>query len=233
MSPPRRPASCARSWPAARRRPCARRTRCPPRTTSRPRSPETGIEVRARRGEDADAYAAHVAALAAARPQITIDDGADLISAIHAAGGAALDELHGRDGGDDDGPAPRAPAGGRRQARLPGARGQRGALRARLQRPPRHGPVRARRNPAGDQPAARRPDGRRGGLRLDRAGHRTARAGRRCRRGGVRGRPDVGARGAHGRLRGDAGARRGRARRRVHHGHGLALASCGASTSSA
>jgi adenosylhomocysteinase len=54
-----------------------------------------GIEVRARRGEDGDAFAAHVAALAGAGPQITIDDGADLVSAIHAAGGAALEELTG------------------------------------------------------------------------------------------------------------------------------------------
>jgi adenosylhomocysteinase len=54
-----------------------------------------GIEVRARRDEDLDAYAAHVAALAGARPQITIDDGADLVSAVHAAGGDALKELVG------------------------------------------------------------------------------------------------------------------------------------------
>ena len=86
-----------------------------------------GIEVRARRGEDADAYAAHVAALAAARPQITIDDGADLVSAIHARGGRRARRADRRHRGDDDGPAPRAPAGGRGPARLPGARGQRGA----------------------------------------------------------------------------------------------------------
>jgi len=45
-----------------------------------------GAEVRAVRGEDADAYVGNVAALAAADPQITIDDGADLITFLHAAG---------------------------------------------------------------------------------------------------------------------------------------------------
>ena len=42
-----------------------------------------GAEVRAVRGEDADAYAANVAALVAAGPQITLDDGADLLTVLH------------------------------------------------------------------------------------------------------------------------------------------------------
>src|SRR4051812_35788180 len=42
-----------------------------------------GAEVRAVRGEDADAYAANVAALVAGEPQVTIDDGADLITVLH------------------------------------------------------------------------------------------------------------------------------------------------------
>src|SRR3954454_14413946 len=45
-----------------------------------------GAEVHAVRGEDADAYVANVAALVAAEPQVTIDDGADLITILHAAG---------------------------------------------------------------------------------------------------------------------------------------------------
>src|SRR3954453_18351570 len=45
-----------------------------------------GAEGPAVRGEDADAYVANVAALAAAEPQVTIDDGADLITILHAAG---------------------------------------------------------------------------------------------------------------------------------------------------
>jgi adenosylhomocysteinase len=46
---------------------------------------QEGAEVHAVRGEDADAYARHVATLVAARPQITLDDGADLLTVAHAA----------------------------------------------------------------------------------------------------------------------------------------------------
>src|SRR4051812_7006672 len=45
----------------------------------------SGSEVHARRGEDADAWAAHVAAVVARAPRITLDDGADLLSALHLA----------------------------------------------------------------------------------------------------------------------------------------------------
>src|SRR3954447_19600076 len=42
-----------------------------------------GAEVHAVRGEDTDAYVANVTALVAGDPQVTIDDGADLISVVH------------------------------------------------------------------------------------------------------------------------------------------------------
>jgi adenosylhomocysteinase len=45
-----------------------------------------GVEVHAIHGEDMDAWAAHVVAVAAGGPQITLDDGADLITALHAQG---------------------------------------------------------------------------------------------------------------------------------------------------
>ena len=41
-------------------------------------------EVHAVNGEDMDAWAAHVAAVVASGPQVTLDDGADLVTAIHA-----------------------------------------------------------------------------------------------------------------------------------------------------
>jgi adenosylhomocysteinase len=41
------------------------------------------VEVRARRGEDIDSYAAHVSALIESGPQITLDDGADLMVTAH------------------------------------------------------------------------------------------------------------------------------------------------------
>jgi adenosylhomocysteinase len=42
------------------------------------------VDVHAVRGEDADAYAAHVIALVSQAPHVTLDDGADLLSALHA-----------------------------------------------------------------------------------------------------------------------------------------------------
>lgn len=45
-----------------------------------------GATVQARRGEGPDDYARHIGALVKSRPQITLDDGADLISTLHAAG---------------------------------------------------------------------------------------------------------------------------------------------------
>jgi len=47
---------------------------------------EDGVEVHAIHGEDMDAWAAHVVAVAAGEPQITLDDGADLVTALHAQG---------------------------------------------------------------------------------------------------------------------------------------------------
>lgn len=43
-----------------------------------------GVGVYAVRGEDADAYAAHVVGLATRAPHVTLDDGADLLSVLHA-----------------------------------------------------------------------------------------------------------------------------------------------------
>src|SRR5450631_4102890 len=54
-----------------------------------------GLEVRAIRGVSLDLYAEHVTALLARGPQVTIDDGADLMVTLHATGGERLDELIG------------------------------------------------------------------------------------------------------------------------------------------
>jgi adenosylhomocysteinase len=53
------------------------------------------IEVRAIRGEDLDAYVRHVVALLDRNPQVTIDDGADLLVTAHARGGELVDGLIG------------------------------------------------------------------------------------------------------------------------------------------
>jgi adenosylhomocysteinase len=54
-----------------------------------------GVEVRAVHGEDLDTYADHVKALLAGAPQITIDDGADLLVTAHEEGGEAIAALLG------------------------------------------------------------------------------------------------------------------------------------------
>jgi adenosylhomocysteinase len=59
----------------------------------------TGAEVHAVRGEDADAWAAHVAAVVERAPRITLDDGADLLTALH---GARPDLLDGLLGGTEE-----------------------------------------------------------------------------------------------------------------------------------
>jgi len=53
------------------------------------------IEVHAVRGDDADAWAARVAAVVARGPRITLDDGADLLTALHLARPDLLDGLRG------------------------------------------------------------------------------------------------------------------------------------------
>jgi adenosylhomocysteinase len=56
---------------------------------------EHAAEVRAVRGEDLDTYAGHVRALLDTSPQVTIDDGADLLMTAHETGGALLEGLIG------------------------------------------------------------------------------------------------------------------------------------------
>src|SRR5919109_380762 len=54
-----------------------------------------GSDVHAVRGDDAEAWAARVAAVVARGPRITLDDGADLLSALHLARPDLLDGLLG------------------------------------------------------------------------------------------------------------------------------------------
>jgi len=106
-----------------------------------------GAEVYGERGEDRAAYARHLERLVAGRPQILVDDGAELIVTAHAPPKPIAAQLIGGDRGDDDRPRASALDGGRRRAALPGPGRQRDADRARLQRPLRHGPVGDRRDP--------------------------------------------------------------------------------------
>jgi adenosylhomocysteinase len=56
---------------------------------------EHGVEVRALRGEDVDTYARHVRAVLDEKPEVTVDDGADLLMTAHALGGDTLEGLIG------------------------------------------------------------------------------------------------------------------------------------------
>jgi adenosylhomocysteinase len=56
---------------------------------------DDGVQVRALHGESLDTYVEHVLALLEGRPQVTIDDGADLLVTAHARGGELLDGLIG------------------------------------------------------------------------------------------------------------------------------------------
>ena len=145
------------------------------------------------------------------------------------AGAGGSDRRH---RGDDDGPPAAAPAAGRGRARMSGAGCQRGSHRARAQRSPRNRSVGARRDRPRQQRAAGRAHVGRDRLRLGRAGGRGAGPG--GRRGGdrVRDRPAAGPGGPDGRLRGDARARGGRARRCVRAPSPARAESCAASTSS-
>src|SRR5688500_11514455 len=54
---------------------------------------EYGISTFARRGEDRDTYYAHLNAVADTRPQLTMDDGCDLVSLIHRQRRDVLDDV--------------------------------------------------------------------------------------------------------------------------------------------
>jgi adenosylhomocysteinase len=54
-----------------------------------------GCRVHGRRGEDADAFAAGVVAVVDAAPQVTLDDGADLLALLHAARPELLERVIG------------------------------------------------------------------------------------------------------------------------------------------
>ncbi len=133
---------------------------------------------------------------------------------------AAADGAHGRDRGDHDGGHPPPGDGGGRGARLPDRGGERRRHQAPVRQSLRDRPVHDRRDHPGHEPAARGADGGRVRLRAVRtrrgvAGPRDGSAG-----GHHRGRPDAGAGGGDGGLRGHADPRGGSDRRGVRDRHG-------------
>ena len=148
-----------------------------------------GVHVYAIKGEDHETYYGHIAQALAFGPDMTQDDGADLVGALHMIALNRLDDLAppirrwvedpapggaegaGRQGaglhrGDHDRRHPAQGDGQGRRAPVPDHRGQRLEHQAHVRQPLRHRPVHARRDRARHQPAARRQHGRGGGLRL-------------------------------------------------------------------
>ena len=191
-----------------------------------------GIPVYAIKGEDEHSYYRHIAAALQHQPNVTMDDGADLVSAMIFIALDRLDDVHAEVRAwaaklsqadrkawsanvvasmeeTTTGRDPAAGDGEGRRAQAAGHRGQRRPDQALLRQPLRHGPEHDRRRHPRDRHAAGRPAG--GGLRLrlvrqgrGAAGPRHGRARHRH-----RDRPDPRARGRDGRLPGQAD-RRGR-----------------------
>ena len=80
---------------------------------------QSGIETFAIKGEDNDTYYKHLNAVLDLQPQITMDDGADLVNVLHTQRADQLDRRPRRHRGDDDRRDPAAGHGRRRRARVP------------------------------------------------------------------------------------------------------------------
>ena len=167
-----------------------------------------GAEVYAINGEDNDTYYRHIHTVVDRGPQITMDDGADVVGVLHGERADQLSERSRRHRGDDHRGHPPAGARARGQARLSDHRRQRRQDEALLRQPLRHRAVDAGRGDQGHQRPDRRPARGRDRLRLVRPRRGDARQGPRRPRDRLRGRSAAGARGAHGRVRGDARASR-------------------------
>ncbi len=141
-----------------------------------------GIAVFARKGEDRDTYYRHINAVLETKPQITMDDGADVVTLLHTERKDLLQHVKG--GTEETG-----------RARLSDRRGERGADQAHVRQPVRHGSIRGRRHPARDEHPARRQDRRRGRVWLGRPRRRIALPRYGSNRDHRRGRPAPRARG--------------------------------------
>ena len=131
-----------------------------------PRGQDFGIPIYAIKGEDNDTYYKHIAAALEHQPHITMDDGADLVSAMIFIALDRLDDVHPevprlggqhlrrrapgaaqrrrrQHGGDDHRRHPPAGDGEGRRAQVPGHRRQRARDQAHLRQPLRHRPEHA------------------------------------------------------------------------------------------
>ena len=161
-----------------------------------------GVSVFAIKGEDHKTYYDHIRAALAVRPNITMDDGADLVSSLlfialgkeeklepslaawvrslaAAERKALVDGRPRRDGRDDDRRHPAEGDGEGGRPEVPGRRRQRRRDEALLRQPVRDGPVDAGRDHPCHEPPHRGPQRRRGRVRLVREGRGDAGQGAR------------------------------------------------------
>ena len=134
---------------------------------------EYGISTFAIKGEDRDTYYGHIKSVIDSKPQITMDDGADVVGLLHTERVDAAAGRHRRDRGDHYwGDPPEVDGKGRRPS-LPHHRGQRGYDEAHVRQPLRNGSVYARRHHPRDEPSDRLQDRGDGRIRLvrPRGGH--------------------------------------------------------------
>ncbi len=232
-SRPRPPTWPGRSRPAGPICSSVPPTRCRPRTTSRPAwSRITASRSTPSRARTSTAITGTSPPPCSTQPNVTMDDGADLVSAMIFIALDRLDDVHTevrkwaatlspaerkelvgqrrrQHGRDDDGRDPAAGDGEGRRAQAAGHRRQRRPDQALLRQPLRHGPEHDRRRDPRDRHAAGRPPGRGLRLRLVRQGRGAAGPRHGLARDRHRDRPDPRPRGRDGRLPGQAD-RRGR-----------------------
>ncbi len=117
---------------------------------------EYDIPVFAIKGEDNDTYYAHIQAAVDHRPQLTMDDGADVIGVLHSARREQLGDIIAGMEETTTGVIRLKAMEADGSAGVPGDRRQRGADEASLRQPLRHRPVDDRRDHPRDERAARR-----------------------------------------------------------------------------
>ena len=137
------------------------------------------IPTYAIKGEDNATYYAHISAALDHKPQITMDDGADLVTQLLTKRTDLLQGRHRRHGRNHHRRHSPARHGQGRHAEVSRHRRERRAHQASLRQSLRHGPVHARRHHSRHEPAARRPERGRRRLRLVRTRRRHARQGSR------------------------------------------------------
>ena len=84
-----------------------------------------GIPTFAIKGEDNDTYYSHIRSALDQKPNITMDDGADLVAVLHSERTELLSERHGRHRRDDDRSHTADQPGGGRASEVPDNLGER------------------------------------------------------------------------------------------------------------